>query len=67
MDRLKILGVAEAIEKHPEATELLFGGEETLEMQDLLDLVNVCFSDPGSNRRTLENKALMFWKDWLVG
>ncbi|XP_072572652.1 G2/M phase-specific E3 ubiquitin-protein ligase-like isoform X2 [Paramormyrops kingsleyae] len=67
VDGLKPLGVAEAIVKHPGTLKPLFvGGPKRLEMQDLLDLFSICFSDPGSNRRRLENRAMMFWKDWLI-
>ncbi|CAM4567900.1 unnamed protein product [Leuciscus chuanchicus] len=64
---LQELGIAEAIAKHPEVMKPLFvGGPKGLDMEDLQNLFNVTFYEPGSNRRRHENQAFMFWKDWLL-
>lgn len=56
VDGLKILGVAEAIEKDPDVLKpLFFGGPIALEVQDLLDLFSPCFSPHGNNRKRQEN------------
>lgn len=64
---METLGVAEAVRSNPGTLKALFvGGQKQVQLEELLELFNVSFSAPGSNRRQLENTAFIFWKDWLL-
>ncbi|XP_078811933.1 uncharacterized protein LOC105357912 [Oryzias latipes] len=67
VEGLETLGVAEAVRSNPGTLKALFvGGQKQVQLEELLELFNVSFSAPGSNRRQLENTAFIFWKDWLL-
>ena len=64
---LSSLGVLSAIQQHPSAMEEVFlaGVKEPLSAAQFDALCDVEFAEQGSNKRQIENLALVFWRDML--
>ncbi|KAL0965914.1 hypothetical protein UPYG_G00287790 [Umbra pygmaea] len=46
--------------------EILMHHPRPLTAKDIAELFKACMSPVGSNRRAAENRAICFWKDWLL-
>ncbi|TRY65131.1 hypothetical protein DNTS_022286, partial [Danionella cerebrum] len=63
----KTLGLLEELQKHPALFYDMFVKEQRpLLAKDLSSLFQVDFSPQGSNKRSLENRTICYWRDWLI-
>ncbi|KAK0134357.1 G2/M phase-specific E3 ubiquitin-protein ligase [Merluccius polli] len=61
------LGVLQALKDSPDLQNLFVGGPPApLTSSQVKDLFGVIYSVAGSSRRSAEERAVAFWRDWLV-
>lgn len=61
------LGVLQALKDSPDLQKLFVGGPPApLMSSEVKDLFQVTYSVDGSSRRSAEERAVAFWRDWLI-
>lgn len=65
-DGLKVTGILEAIQNHPELFREVLCRKETSLDAEMVDLMfEVCFAEKGTNVRQEQERAVVFWRDYL--